>query len=372
MKTGRTLTELAQEIERQKETKRDFDAPASALRIHSNGVSTMDLGVGGPMEIGEVAHEQIAEKVGIPRKYYDRMREEAPELLDQNVNHWFQHRPKADIDKSSGKLLAPEQFMVRTLDNRVRAMLSNRYRPMDNSDFAEAALPVLAELELMIVSCEITERNLLIKAVDKRIERDIPTGAKMGNGHTIFDTLSPAITLKNSEVGFGSLAALTSVWTRQCTNLSTFSERSVRKYHVGARREEGEGVTELLSDKSKRLEDAAMWSKIGDVVRAAFERARFDALVDSIEATAKDKIGGDVVKVIEVTSKRFGLTEGERGSVLKHLIEGGDLTRYGLHNAITRTAEDLEDYDRATKFEQLGGQIIELPKSEWKLIAEAA
>lgn len=368
MKKGRTLTELAQEIERQKETKRDFKAPASALRIHSNGVSKIDLGGGQPMEVGEVAHDQIAEKVGIPRKYYDRMREEAPELLDQNVNHWFQ-KPQVD---EKGQPKPHDQYLVRTLDGRVRALLSNKYRPMDNADFAEAALPVLAELDLMIVSCEITERNLLIKAVDRRIERDIPTGAKMGSGHSIFDTLSPAITLRNSEVGCGSLAALTSVWIKQCTNLSTFSERSVRKYHVGAKREEGDGIQELLSDKSKLLSDAALWSSIQDIVKAAFERARFDALVDDIAATTQDKISGDVVKVVEVTSKKFGLTETERGSVLKHLIEGGDLTRYGLHNAITRTAEDLEDYDRATKFEHLGGQIIELPKSEWKTIAAAA
>lgn len=41
-------------------------------------------------------------------------------------------------------------------------------------------------------------------------------------------------------------------------------------------------------------------------------------------------------------------------------------------NAFTRTAEDLADYDRATDFERIGGQIIELPANDWKRIAEAA
>lgn len=368
MKTGRTLTELAIEIERQKETKKDFSAYAPALKIQSNGHSVMDLGNGEPMEVNEVAHDQIAEKVGIPRKYYDRMRAEAPQLLDANVNHWFSS-PKQNEE---GKQQKPEQLLVRTLDRKVRAVLSSKYRPMDNADFAEAALPVLAELDLMIVSCEITDRNLLIKAVDRRIERDIPSGAKMGNGHSIFNTLSPAITLRNSEVGCGSLAALTSVWTRQCTNLATFAERSVRKYHVGGRHEATDSISELLSDKTRLLSDAATWSQIKDVVRAAFEKARFDALVDVIEGSVADKIEGDVIKVVELTAKKFGLQEKEKSSILTHLIQGGDLTRYGLHSAVTRAAEDLSDYGRATEFERLGGQIIELPKSEWKTIANAA
>ena len=56
----------------------------------------------------------------------------------------------------------------------------------------------------------------------------------------------------------------------------------------------------------------------------------------------------------------------------QHLILGGSLTQYGLHAAITRTAEDLADYDRATAFEQLGGKIIELPRAEWRALATAA
>lgn len=346
MKTGKTLSELAIEIERQKETKKDFRAPAQMLKLSSGIRSVMDLSDGEPMEVNEIAHGQIAEKVGIPRKYYDKMRSEAPALLDENVNHWFSENN--------------DQLLVRTLDNNVRAVLSSRYRPMDNSDFAEAALPVLQELDLMVVSCEITDRHLLIKAVDRSMERDIPTGAKMGTGNTIFNTLSPAITLRNSEVGCGSLAALTSVLTQQCTNISTFAEKSVRKYHVGSRHEATDGITELLSDKTRLLTDAATWSQIADVIRGAFDRARFDALCDTIEGSTQNKIEGDIIKVVELTSKKFGFVEDERNSVLQHLIQGGDLTQYGLSNAITRTAEDLEDYGRSTDFERLGGQIIEL------------
>ena len=368
MKTGKTLVELAQEIARQQESKKDFVAPAPALKLVSNGKSDMDLGNGIVMPVGNIAHEQIAEKMGIPKKYYDRMRDEAPALLDSNVNHWLR-TPQKD---EKGNVRPFEKYMIRTLDGKVRALLSDKYRPLDNADCAEAILPVLLELDLLIMSCEITERHLFIKAVDRRIERDIPNGAKMGNGHTIFDTLSPAITIRNSEVGFAAFSVMCGVWTKQCTNLATFAERSVRKYHVGARQAGDSASYELLSEQTRRLTDAATWAQSRDVVKAAFDRARFDALVEeSILPATQDKIP-NVEKVIEVAAKKFSFTEGERGSVLQHLIEGGDLTRYGLSAAITRAAEDLPDYDRASDFEKLGGQVIELNRNQWKEIAQAA
>jgi len=38
----------------------------------------------------EWAHSQLAEKTGIPKKYYDRMREaEEYELLAENINTWL-------------------------------------------------------------------------------------------------------------------------------------------------------------------------------------------------------------------------------------------------------------------------------------------
>jgi hypothetical protein len=56
---------------------------------------------------------------------------------------------------------------------------------------------------------------------------------------------------------------------------------------------------------------------------------------------------------------------------LRHLIVAGDLSAYGIVNAITHFSQDVEDYDRATEFEALGGKLIELPNSEWKEMMEA-
>jgi hypothetical protein len=147
----------------------------------------------------------------------------------------------------------------------------------------------------------------------------------------------------------------------------------MRRSHVGAQHKVAEGeLYAMLSDKSKRLNNAALWSTVRDVVRAVFDRAKFDALVDKIEGSHADKIGGDVVKVVEMSTRKLGLLESEGKSVLKHLIEGGDLSRFGLYNAVTRMSQDIDSYDRATELERIGAQVIELPKADWQVLAEAA
>jgi hypothetical protein len=70
-------------------------------------------------------------------------------------------------------------------------------------------------------------------------------------------------------------------------------------------------------------------------------------------------------------TNRYPLNEVERAGVLRHLISEGDLSGYGLVNAVPHYSHEVEDYDRATEFEALGGKLIELPASEWKDLAEA-
>ena len=48
------------------------------------------------------------------------------------------------------------------------------------------------------------------------------------------------------------------------------------------------------------------------------------------------------------------------------------MCRYGLLNAVTGYSQEVDDYDRATEFEEIGGKMLELSISEWKQVAEAA
>jgi len=361
MKSGLSLQELAREIERRANAKADIVASTKNMHMES-GAGGMHLHVGDKFDyrVNNIAHEQIGTHVDIPRKYYDKMLTDAPALLADNVNEWFKKYPA--------------ERMVRTLDGTARAFPSNKYRPLENEDLAQAVLPPILDMDLDVMSSQITDRRLYIKAVDKRVVRELEAkGGKFGDGkHNIVRMLAPAITISNSEVSEGALSILGGVYDGFCSNLATFGERSLRKYHVGAKHELGENVYAMLSDTSRRKQDEALWSAVGDVVRGAFDRARFDSLCDKIAETAEHPIEGDPVKVVKLSARRFGFNEEQETSVLKHLIEGGSLTRFGLYNAVTRMAQDVESYDDATAFERAGAQVIELPANEWKELARAA
>jgi hypothetical protein len=153
MKAGKTLTELAQELERQSETKKDYIASTESLEMTNTGEMAIEGDTRQEFEIADHAHTQISARLDIPAKYYNRMRAQAPKLLAANVNEWFHQKP--------------ERRMVRTLDGRMRAFLSERYRRLDNYDLAAAVLPVLKDMGegLKIVSTELTASRMYIKAL---------------------------------------------------------------------------------------------------------------------------------------------------------------------------------------------------------------
>jgi hypothetical protein len=365
MKTGMALEALAAEVKRQHETKTDFVANTKTVGVQprENGLALVLPGHGS-YEVRDLAHQQIAAHTKIPAQYYDRMRKEAPDLLANNVETWFDKHP------------APRMF--RMLDGKNRAMLSDSFRPLDNYDFANVILQAAAERDLDVVSCDITETRLYIKAIDKQ-EFEVPVGYKMGDGsHRIFDVCCPAFVASNSEVGFGRLTLETGVYTSACTNLAWFAREGFRKTHLGSRHKlvEATGVENidhLLSHRTRQKSDEALWLQVRDVLKSAFLESRIAERVKQLADAAEAKIEGEVVRVVQAVADRYGLTEKEGNSVLDHLIRGGNLSKYGLHAAVTRSAQDVDDYDRATELEYLGSGIIELPKTEWtSLMDEAA
>lgn len=353
MKTGKSLIELATEIERQKAAATDMIVDTRSLSFTEVGevVVAEPAKVVSPRPITSHALRQIGDRVGIPAKYVDRLAAEAPSLLATNVNHWFQNKP--------------EKRMVRTLDGRVRAFLSDRYQRIDNHHVANVVLPILARTSgIDVVSTEITEQRLYIKAVTHAVRAEIQS-------RRVGDIVEAGVLISNSEIGSGSLQVLPFFHFLVCTNGLVRNKDGLRKYHVGAR-EVFEGDLAVLSDNTKRLEDAATLSKVGDVLRAALDQSKFNEAVAKMQGTVDQRITGKVEKAVEVLGESFGFVSDESESVLKHLIEGGDLSRYGLMNAVTRTAEDLKSYDRATEFETFGGALRDLAANDWRAIAEAA
>ena len=159
MKAGLSIEELAAEIMRQNEIKEDYVVNSPCLQMDAWNsdlfLRVMDEQLSDrlePLEISENAHRQISARLGIPVKYYNRMLTESPELLTQNVNFWFNRNP--------------EQRMLRVMDDKVRAFLSNRYLRLDHHEVACAVIPEIGTIpDVQFVSNQITENHLYIIAI---------------------------------------------------------------------------------------------------------------------------------------------------------------------------------------------------------------
>ena len=348
-KYGMTLVELATEIMRRAEAKRDFVAETPDLVFSEN---TLSIGTAGCFPLTDHAHGQIADRVGIPKRYYDRMRADAPALLADNVNHWFRE--------------TPERRMVRTLDGRARAFLSDRYHRIDNEQIADAALPALLERggHGAVVSCCVTDAKLYIQALFPRLEGEVRRG----------DPVQGGMIVSNGEIGNGALDVRPMIYRLVCTNGlisgQIAEDARLRRNHVGRRVEIGEDYS-VYADETLRADDRALSLKIRDSIRALAQPGLFNRiLADMRDAAHQQPVSNPIAAVAEL-GKAYPMVQGERDSILMNLIRHGDYSPWGLANAITETANEHPSYDRAVELQALGGRVLELKPTEWRRIASA-
>jgi hypothetical protein len=352
MMKGLTLSQLAAKIEGNAALKHDMivDTRTLSMQLSPRVDETLARPVfnipgEGNFPILPLAHNQIGARLNIPSKYYDRMLHEAPDLLAHNVNTWFQQQP--------------EKRMVRTLGGDTRAFLSNRYQRIENDQIARIALPILADIpDVQIVSSEITERRMYIQAVCPRIQGEVKKG----------DVVQAGVVIGNSEVGHGSVNVAEMDWRLVCLN-GAISAEKFRAYHVGRQIEDN---SELWADDTKAADDSAVLLKVRDMVRAAVDGTRFRARLERMQGLTQITCGTNVEGAVEVLAQKVNATDEERGGILRALIEGGDLSAWGLLNAVTAQAHTAKNYDRAVEFEAAGGQLLSLNRTEWREILEAA
>ena len=348
MKFGKTLTQLAMELERQQNAKHDYlvstanmvmDPVSDGMTLSLENTSTNQTTI---LKLNEIAHDQIGSYLGIPAKYYNKMQNENPELLAVNVNSWFSKDP--------------ETRMIRALDGTARAFLSDRYRRIDNLEIAQTVLPVIAEMpEAKVESCEITDRRMYIKVVNPRLTTEVVPG----------DVVQSGMIITNSEVGLGSMTIQPLVYRLVCSNGMVVNDAKTRKYHVGRGNQAAEDFT-IYSDATLIADDQVLLMKVQDAVRAVVDQTRFEKVVDLMRDAKNAKITtSNIPAMVELAGTNYGFTKKEGESILDYLIRGGDLSLYGLANSVTRTAQDMNSYDRSTELESLGYTILGMSSAQW-------
>ncbi|MBR0079588.1 MAG: DUF932 domain-containing protein [Synergistaceae bacterium] len=372
MKQGKSLPEVLAELQRQNGLKRDYIAPATAFKLENDGetfVLSHNDGKCENFDMTDLFHRQIGSTLEIPAKYYDAMRKQKPELLAQNVNAWFGDREQSYMVRSMSYEVNPEHEQhenaegttgtanIRKTAGVARALLSDRYRRIDNTEIAAAVLPLFAGQDGMeVASSAVTPTRMYLKILNHRLEQEVVPG----------DIVQAGVVISNSEVGLGAVSVQPLVYRLVCSNGLIVNDFGERKTHIGRTVETVEDTFHIYSSETLEAENKAFMLKIRDATLAAIEETRFAMIVDKLRDSTEAKITGHVSDVVELTSKAYGLNQGEQESILDYLIAGGDLSLYGLSNAVTRASQDVESYDRATTLESIGWQVVTMSPSQWR------
>lgn len=354
MRQGSDIKDLAEEITRIAQSKRDVVADTRQLQFGADeaGAVLVIDDAGGDGGIGHfglrsLAHEQIGDRVGIPRRYYRRLQDEAPALLATNVNHWFTNKP--------------ERRLVRTLDGQVRAFLSDRYLRLDNYDVAQRLLPVIQQAGAQVASCALTDSRMYIKATLPGLRREVRVG----------DIVCAGVMISNSEVGLGALQIYPLTERLVCSNGMVHTAWGGTRRHIG-RRITDDDVQQVLSAEALAADDHAYWLAARDMVQAAFNELQFHQIVEHMQAAADSPRIALPLKGVEVLANKLDLEDHEAEGVLGHLVNGGDLSAWGAANAVTRYAQDVADYDRCTELEAMGDRVLAMASDgSWAAVAGA-
>lgn len=379
----RDIPDLVQQLRAQSKRLRDFVVPHGKMEFGVDSkalvLSVKTDGKREALAIQNQVHGQFGERFKVPMNYYTRMREEAPELLAHNLNHWR---------GQDGE----EKKLVRIIDDQVRAFLSSKYRPISHLDVLTTAVQVITGKDgeagqeaphargARCFDWGISPTNLNVGLVNPSMQvnlKDLAKGVQFNRpggyqadapnhgwmrpgkdtdgGHWVF----PVAWVRNSETGHGGLSISGGLYEAICDNTAKVG-KDFMQVHIGRDMEEGE-----FSAKTYEKINAVIFAKAADVMRNVFEP---ELLLENARKMAGLKgEPADVKAAADSIVKLPGMTEDVRDDILAAYqpLDAGRDTLLDVQRAVTAAAHAYraEKPEVAMALEELGGAIIENGKA---------
>lgn len=339
------IINLAKELERLKQNSSDVVTPSRAIHaIEDAGTLKLDLAKYGKWPLTKHGGRQLAEKAEIPTLYFHKMLDAGKvDLAAQNVNAWFES--------------SDDNRLVRIADGQIRAVLSDRYRQLDNLDLAMQVLKKAKEHNAIILDSQLTEERMYIKALAPEAKEYLDFTPEEKTAHTWHrvdkDVIIPGIIVSNSEVGSGAFRVEPLTFRQVCSNTAIGTD-TLYKVHLGGRMEIGQTI---YKDDTLRNMDAALWGQVRDLIDATFDKTLLKKQIEAMRQAGKIEIK-EPQEAIDAVAKDLSLSEKDKMDLLRYFAKEGE-TEFGLVNGITRLAQDVENYDTRVDMERYAGRRLD-------------
>lgn len=369
------LPELVQELQKQNLLKKDFVVPSNCISMkdgkliitnHKENQQLQkilnEINIGFSDEINNstvlqpmgIFHEQLAEKLSIPKKYYDKMNVTAHlPILDENVSYWMKG------EKTS--------YLLRTfLDKEeksgyVRAILSDRFKVIDHYDILLAVLAAINETGLNIQidagGCDITDTRMYARFICPDIEIKAPELLKNyrnPKGGEQSDSIISGFVITNSEVGYGTMSISPRAKILACKNGLITTKEKFSQVHLGGKMEQYSEIQWSENTKQKNLD--LIIAQVKDyVLRFASKEFLGESIAKLIEKNKELEHPSDAVFNI---CNKMNISEERQKDILSIFMKSGDSTSFGLSQALTFFAHDKAGADMQYDLEMGSLEVV--------------
>lgn len=351
------LQSLMDELRTLQEKKIDFIVPAKKIEVDVQNIDFQDTNgnetrkhllnlfmsipkadVEMAFNLNEWSLSQLCTKLGIPTRYgqtlnsmniADNEDDSGVALLSDNIAFHLQRKNKSN-------------FMMRTIGGTVRGVMSDRYRVIDYIPMVQVAMKKLYDLNANFHKIVLTDTKLYLKAL-------IPS---MTFYPTPDDPIVPGVMIFNSEVGNSSFGVSAFCLRKICSN-GMIGQSQLKQIHLGKRFELGH-----LSATTINLQNQALFSEMSDLISSVTTTETFENWMKAIKKATSIEIE-DPTDACDRIVQGFGMSEEEEKALLYHFGAENN-TQYGLVNAITRLAQDVE-HDRQIELETKAGKLLLAP-----------
>jgi len=344
MKKGNEIKNVLNQLKADATVKEDFIVPLKSFDVISTErypnlliSERIDSSSGIELKMTDHSIGQLCHKLEIGTSYIRKCLP-FPDLVTKNLNHWIEHTKNRNL-------------MVRSVDNSAetntsfgtaRAILSDRYKRIDNELVANKTLSMLMDMKAELKYCSYNGDQLNLTATLPNLKGEVQKD----------DLVTGGVTITNCEIGTSSLRVQPFVYRLVCTNgmvvpeyLGTFLAKHVgKKLETPEADEQDTIVIDRMLENMKALTDPKVFQ---------------DILGDMRHAQAQHVQSNEIVKLAKTNS----LSDWERAEIFARLdkVYGDVFTtdRYALGNAITNLAnsDDVTD-DRARFLQELGGTVM--------------
>ena len=329
--TRHGLRELQQRIQQDDAGKWDLTVPRDRLALSYGRLVLPEEHLDDRPELLTLspwATAQACQRLGIPGPYFARC--SAP-LQDAQFNHWAWRTGDEPDEERDGRTGTPRPWLLRCQGESVRAVLSDRYAPLDNADLVGTLVPLLED-RFEVRGLSISPESLHLRLVDPRLCREVLPN----------DRLMVGVHVANSEVGKRAVTVDALVWRLVCLN----------------------GMVRLVQGKSLLRQRHISWDRprFADALRVAVSEAvtAGAGLIDRLQASTREPVP-DVEGVVRAIARQASLTRSVQERVLQALSATAPPQQdrvYGLVQALTFTAQSLSPDDRYD-LEVVAGRLLD-------------